>query len=172
MWTRATRGACGTRACPLTLPVPPDSACTLTCKAPPSALSWGDGPEVPGVHGGRVEGQRCGWREGKWVALPGEVQPFQDALPHLLHLGSLLGLQVKCQHVKTWFTRLCSSGNGQDKVRHSDGQQVSPHFLPSHSPGLRSRAWYRRPARWKMHTTNRSPSLPWPQPQTNINLKT
>jgi len=28
------------------------------------------------------------------VALPGEVQPFQDALPHLFHLGSLLGLTI------------------------------------------------------------------------------
>ena len=94
---------------PHTPVVPPDSAYTLTCKAPPSALSRGDGPKVPGVHGGRVERQRCGRWEGKWVALPGEVQPFQDALSHLFHLGSLLGLQVKCRHVKTWFTRLHSN---------------------------------------------------------------
>lgn len=82
-------------------PPPPTVPSQLTCKAPPSALSRGYRPEVPGVHGGRVEGQRCGRREGQGVTLPGEAQPFQDALPHLLHLGSLLRLQVKGPHVKT-----------------------------------------------------------------------
>ena len=60
---------------------------------------------MPWVHGGGVERQRR-WRwEGERVALPGEVQPFQDALPHLFYLGSLLGLEVKDWHVKTSFTR-------------------------------------------------------------------
>lgn len=67
----------------------------LTCKATPSALSWGDRPEVPRVHRGGVERQRRGRWEGEREALPGEVQPFQDALPHLFYLGSLLSLQVK-----------------------------------------------------------------------------
>lgn len=68
---------------------------TLTCKASTPALSRGYRPEVPRVHRGGIERQCRGWREGERKALPGEVQPFQNALPHLFYLGSLLGLQVK-----------------------------------------------------------------------------
>lgn len=94
---------------------------TLTCKAPPSALGRGDGPEVPWVHRGGVERQRR-WRwEGEWVALPGEVQPFQDALSHLFYLGSLLGLEVKDWHVKTSFTNSIQlNWNEQEEIRHAD----------------------------------------------------
>lgn len=88
---------------------------TLTCKAPPPALGRGDGTKVPRVHGGGVERQRR-WRwEGERVALPGEVQPFQDALPHLFHLGSLLGLEVKDLHVKPSFTRFQWNWNVQER---------------------------------------------------------
>lgn len=80
-------------ACRYSFPIGASKA-TDSCKAPPSAWSWGDGPQVPRVHGGGVEGQRRRWWEGEGVALPGEAQPFQDALPHLLYLGSLLGLTI------------------------------------------------------------------------------
>lgn len=80
-------------ACRYSFPIGASKA-TDSCKAPPSALGRGDGPEVPRVHRGGVERQRR-WRwEGEWVALPGEVQPFQDALSHLFYLGSLLGLTI------------------------------------------------------------------------------
>lgn len=97
----------------------------LTCKAPPSALSWGHGPEVPRVHRGGVERQRRGRWEGEREALPGEVQPFQDALSHLFYLGSLLSLQVKSQHVNTRATRF------QLHLRNRNGA----------THGLRCRAW-------------------------------
>lgn len=50
---------------------------------------------MPRVHRRGVEGQSRRWREGERVVLPGEVEPLQNALPHLLHLGSLLSLEVK-----------------------------------------------------------------------------
>ncbi|KAL0606830.1 hypothetical protein AAY473_023431, partial [Plecturocebus cupreus] len=78
----------------------------LTCKASAPALRGGDGPKVPGVCRGRVEGQGRRWRERERVALPGEAEPLEDTLAHLLYLGSLLSLEVKDQHVKMPSTSL------------------------------------------------------------------
>lgn len=72
----------------------------LTCKASAPALRGWDRPKVPGVRRGRVEGQGRWRRERERVALPGEAEPLEDALAHLLYLGSLISLEDKDQHVK------------------------------------------------------------------------
>lgn len=150
--------------------VPPDVACALTCKAPPTALSRGDRPEVPGVHGGRVERQRRGRRKGKRVALPGEVQPFQNALPHLLHLGGLLGLQVKRRHVKTRFTEFCSNRNGQERSETHQLPGCMCSFPMSQSRSVQPH-WVRSASTPKMQSTNTYRLLPLHHShRRNINL--